>query len=575
VGRSGDARELDGCPTLVVRAMESWFPMATQKSGPVSFSTTSENPFLPGREANLFVKPFEMHNPFAEIASTEVAEDAPEGSYTYQLVQNGPEVIADEVETPARAVEVVIRWGATTLHVAHLTPPRPFFVGESTDKASACDFSLPAEKLGATRMPLLLTGEGGQVRLVVPANATGNITLAGQATKSVREMIATAAPSAALANAVEIPLPEGSKAEIEIGDIHFAVSTVNAGRAVGGRFRLDSRGLPYQALSLMLHAGLLAATAVFMPSMAMADQDGISDQQRYELQAALDSAAEREPDVKKDESSAQNAGPSGGTGSEAKGESGKMGSQTSRATNGRYGLAGAKDNTDVQPSRAQALQDASTFGMIGLLNSGLGGDPNAVTVAWGGDVTSGRDPKSALGNMWGQTIDEAGGAGGLGLSGIGESGGGQWNGIGLGRVGTVGNGNGLGDGQDFGNGHSHGQLQGTHIAKAPGLVRVGVASVSGRLPPEIIQRTVRQNFGRFKFCYEAGLRNNPSLAGRVSVRFIINRDGGVASSENGGSDLPDAGVVSCVTRAFFGLSFPQPENGIVTVTYPIVFSPAN
>ncbi|MEP7126509.1 MAG: AgmX/PglI C-terminal domain-containing protein [Byssovorax sp.] len=565
-------------PDARVRAMESWFPMATSKSGPVSFSTTpvtQANPFLPGREANLFAKPFEMHNPFAQVSATDVAADAPEGSYTYQLVQNGPAPLAEEVETPARAVEIVIRWGATTLHVAHLTPPRPFFVGESTDKAHACDFSLPAERIGETRMPLLVTGEGGQVRLVVPANATGTITFAGQAAKSVREMFATAVPCASLANAVEIPMPEGAKAELEIGGINFSISTVNAGRAVGGRFRLDSRGLPYQALSLMLHAGLLAATAVFMPSMAMADQESMSDQQTYELKAMIDAAAEREPEQKKDESTAANAGPSGGTGSEAKGESGKMGSATSRATNGRYGLAGPKDNPDVQPSRAQALADASSFGMIGLLNSGLGGDPNAVTVAWGGDVTSGRDPKNALGNMWGQSIDEAGGAGGLGLSGIGDGGGGQWNGIGLGRVGTVGNGNGLGDGQDFGNGHSHGQLQGTHIAKAPGLVRVGTPITSGRLPPEIIQRTVRQNFGRFKFCYEAGLRNNPNLAGRVAVRFIINHDGSVSSAQNGGSDLPDAGVVSCVTRAFFGLSFPQPENGIVTVTYPIVFAPAN
>ncbi len=550
--------------------------MATPKSGSVSFATTPSNPFLAGPETNLFAKPMEMHNPFAQAVSTEVPEGAPEGSYTYQLVQSGPAVIAEEVETPARAVEVVIRWGATTLHVAHLTPPRPFFVGESTDKANACDFSLPTERLGATRMPLLLTGEGGQVRLVVPANATGTITLAGQATKPVSEMIASAAPCASLANAVEIPLPEGSKADLEIGGINFSISTVNAGRAVGGRFRLDSRGLPYQALSLLIHAGLLAATAVFMPSMAMADEDGISETQRYELQSALDAIAEREPDQKKDDASAA-ATPSsgGGTGSEAKGESGKMGSQTSRNADGRFGLVGPKDNPDVRPSRAQALQDASTFGMIGLLNSVAGGDPNAVTVAWGGDVASGADQKNALGNMWGTTIDEAGGAGGLGLTGIGEGGDGKYDGIGLGRIGTVGHGNGLGDGQDFGNGHSHGLVQGTHIAKAPGLVRVGIPITSGRLPPEIIQRTVRQNFGRFKFCYEAGLRNNPNLAGRVAVRFIIGHDGSVSSAANGGSDLPDSAVVSCVTKAFYGLSFPQPENGIVTVTYPIVFAPAN
>jgi len=101
---------------------------------------------------------------------------------------------------------------------------------------------------------------------------------------------------------------------------------------------------------------------------------------------------------------------------------------------------------------------------------------------------------------------------------------------------------------------------------------MGATSVSGRLPPEVIQRIVRQNFGRFRLCYENGLRNNPNLQGRVVVRFVIGRDGRV-SNVGGGGDLPDGGVTSCVTRAFYGLSFPQPEGGIVTVSYPIVFTP--
>jgi hypothetical protein len=102
---------------------------------------------------------------------------------------------------------------------------------------------------------------------------------------------------------------------------------------------------------------------------------------------------------------------------------------------------------------------------------------------------------------------------------------------------------------------------------------MGATSVSGRLPPEVIQRIARQAFGRFRACYEAGLKRTPSLAGRVSVRFVIGRDGKVANAGNGGSDLPDSAVVSCVVREFGGLSFPEPEGGIVTVTYPILFSP--
>jgi hypothetical protein len=96
--------------------------------------------------------------------------------------------------------------------------------------------------------------------------------------------------------------------------------------------------------------------------------------------------------------------------------------------------------------------------------------------------------------------------------------------------------------------------------------------VNGKLPAEVIQRIVLQSFGRLRLCYETGLRSNASLSGRVAVRFVIDRSGSVASSADAGSDLPDANVVSCVTRAFMGLSFPQPE-GVVTVAYPLHFTP--
>jgi hypothetical protein len=105
-------------------------------------------------------------------------------------------------------------------------------------------------------------------------------------------------------------------------------------------------------------------------------------------------------------------------------------------------------------------------------------------------------------------------------------------------------------------------------------MRAGTITLNGRLPSEVIQRIVRQNYGRFRFCYEGGLRKNPSLEGRVAVRFVIGRDGAVSNVTNGDSDLPDASVVSCVIRTYYDLSFPKPEDGIVTVVYPIAFSPA-
>jgi hypothetical protein len=106
------------------------------------------------------------------------------------------------------------------------------------------------------------------------------------------------------------------------------------------------------------------------------------------------------------------------------------------------------------------------------------------------------------------------------------------------------------------------------------MIREGAVSVRGGLPAEVIQRIARQNFGRFRLCYEAGLRTNPDLSGRVATRFVIDRSGAVGAAADGGSDLPDPSVVSCVVRSFAKLTFPEPQGAVVEVVYPVMFVPA-
>ncbi len=543
------------------------------------FGAASSNPFAAaGPAANPFGSdPFAFNNPFAQKQpdADEVPHDAPEGSYTYTLVKSAPDVPPEEVEdSRAASVEVMILWEQNVLHVSHLTPPRSFYVGEEEGKNFTCDFFVPAEKLGTTRAPIVLADRGGTVAVVLLPRATGTIEIAGQPKITIQQAIDTGRtqPCAELSGAHQIALPAGSKAKVEIGGLVFQVSSVSAGRAVAGHFQLDTQSLLYTGLSFAVHAGLLAAMAFFMPSSSAADSGDISADQQYLIQQYLQAAAEKEMEQKETEQVAENKADNkeGGTGTRAKGEEGSMGNPNSKASGNRYGVQGPADNRDPHIARQAALRDAAEFGMIGLLNSGAGGDPNAPTAPWGRDDSLGNDPLSARGNMWGNEIGESFGAGGLGLSGIGEGGGGRGEGIGLGSIGTLGHGAGTGTGQGFGSGH--GRLGGSHRTKPP-QVRMGATQVSGRLPPEVIQRIVRQNFGRFRLCYENGLRNNPNLQGRVSVRFVIGRDGAVSQVQNGGSDMPDGNVVSCVVRAFYGLSFPQPEGGIVTVTYPIMFSP--
>jgi TonB family protein len=115
----------------------------------------------------------------------------------------------------------------------------------------------------------------------------------------------------------------------------------------------------------------------------------------------------------------------------------------------------------------------------------------------------------------------------------------------------------------------------THSASAPeGKLMTGSTTVSGRLPPEVIQRVVRQHMAVLRACYQQGLARNPSLSGTVKVKFVIDASGAVTSVSDAGSDLPDEDVKTCVRNQIKTFSFPQPEGGIVTVTYPFVFKSA-
>ncbi len=539
-----------------------------------STNTTPQNPFAGATASNPFAAGAALSPAAARARALEVPDDAEPGTYTYTLIQSGPDVNPAEVELAGVAsVEVMILWGTNVLHVSHLTPPRDYFVGEESDQKRPADFLIPAEKLGATRVPLVL-GDASALSLVIPPTATGTVEIPGQDPLTVSQARDRAQPSARCPGGHELPLPAGAKARLVIGELVFQIATVNAGRPTPLSFGAgrDWAVASYFGLSALVHGAFIASLAFIMPSMNGIEDDGISKDQIRLIQQYLARAAEPEQAATDTETPPDDHADDreGGRGERAAGDEGTMGNANSHAQNQRYGVQGPSDNPDPHLARAEALREAAEFGMIGLLNTGPSGDPNAPTAPWGRDDSLGRDELSARGNLWGADIGEAFGAGGLGLSGIGEGGGGLGTGIGLGNIGGLGSGAGNGLGQGFGNGH--GRLGGAHRPREIS-VRMGTSTVSGRLPPEVIQRIVRQNYGRFRMCYEQGLARNPNLEGRVAVRFVIGRDGAVSNAANGGSDLSDSGVVECVVRAYYGLSFPRPQDGIVTVVYPIMFSP--
>lgn len=108
--------------------------------------------------------------------------------------------------------------------------------------------------------------------------------------------------------------------------------------------------------------------------------------------------------------------------------------------------------------------------------------------------------------------------------------------------------------------------------RAP-MLRDGGVRTSEGLPPEVVRRIVRQNFGRFRLCYETAVRGNPDLKRvTLAVRFAIDMTGSVVLSEPVTGDSSDP-FYACVARGFRALSFPQPEGvSLVAVEYTIQFA---
>lgn len=103
-------------------------------------------------------------------------------------------------------------------------------------------------------------------------------------------------------------------------------------------------------------------------------------------------------------------------------------------------------------------------------------------------------------------------------------------------------------------------------------LRMGATSVNGRLPPEVIQRIVRSNFGKLRLCYDTALASDGTVGGRTATSFVITSDGATTSVKTTG-DIVDKTMLACLDKAFSGLTYPTPESGNVKVVYPIVFAP--
>ena len=464
---------------------------------------------------------------------------------------------AAEVErSDAEVVEATLRWQGDVLETKHFAAGKAITVGET----DACDFMIPTNALGSSWAEIVGASSAGGATLVRAPASTA--------------MVVDGSPQDA---GQLFDLRAGHACTLACGEFSLDLRVVPAGKKTTAGFLESIResALGSVGASAMMHAAIFASLALFLPRLGNDDAESIDRDQIVTMGKLLDSAAERERErmASQDTGAASESGAAGG---QTAGESGATGTTQPKAL-GHIAFQGQAKDNQVSLPREKQLEMAQNFGMNDLLGSLATQLQNSPSIPWG-DVVAGADKETHLGDMFSANIGDVIGSG-WGLSGTGEGGGcqgGPCTGIGLNGISGLGIGIGqCADPPCDGVGHGHGHPMAAHVPKGPIVRWATNIDVNGRIPKEVIQRIVRQNGGRFRNCYETGLRGNPSLTGRVAVRFIIGRDGEVSmSSDSEQSDIPDAAVRACVVKSFYGITFPAPQGGTVKVDYPLMFTPS-
>jgi rRNA maturation protein Nop10 len=101
------------------------------------------------------------------------------------------------------------------------------------------------------------------------------------------------------------------------------------------------------------------------------------------------------------------------------------------------------------------------------------------------------------------------------------------------------------------------------------------------MDPKYIQEVIRgEFFPMARKCYEELLSRKKTAAGRIEMSFSIVADEKLGAiiedveADHGDSGIADDKMTTCMRESLSTVSFrPPAHGGIVTVVYPIVFSP--
>jgi len=95
----------------------------------------------------------------------------------------------------------------------------------------------------------------------------------------------------------------------------------------------------------------------------------------------------------------------------------------------------------------------------------------------------------------------------------------------------------------------------------------------GTIDTRAVRKRLRRRQAAFQACYEAALKLQRGLAGKLVVDFTIGERGRVVDVDVVRDDLAGSNVARCVTKALARVVFPPAAEGEVTLSNTFVFQP--
>jgi len=401
------------------------------------------------------------------------------------------------------------------------------------------EFYCPPESLPHDDFALF-QWDGGQYTCSFTDKWAGFVDI-GEDRRTFHELIESGQATDTGGGIYRMPVTDDTRIIADIGHVIFFGQMVHPGRRVASKIT-DSLDYPFLAIMIfMMFLGTMFG--IILATMPPPPENEVMEIPDRFVELLLE-----DPEMDRHE---PDKNPDAGEGAKAKKEEGKVGKKDAK-------MEKAKGNKVEMNKRQVDKEIAESAGVLGALRDGSELDGVFGSSGLNSDLLGG------IGGLIGAKGVQFG-SGGLGSRGSGLGGGGTAGG--LGGLGTKGRGSGA-SGYGTGGGHFG--------AKGEGKIGTigGEAIILGALDKSLVDAVVRRHLNQIRYCYQRELTKNPSLSGKIVVKFVIAKDGTVSSATTKSSTMGNPAVESCINGRFMRFQFPEPKGGgIVIVSYPFMFSP--